>query len=177
MAEETKGPLLTCPACGGPVKLGDVTCPQCGVNIRTGETYETRVKRSRADELHPEHFAGRIGFGVTILFVLVLMGGFLYQQRVEKVLKKKEVLYRYLLRRSDELDALIAQGKKDQARAHGRQLIEDMKKVDSQIVIEDAPTTAQRDDPNATPKSLRQAEKTLLKNLILKTERRLAQLD
>jgi len=167
---------LTCPNCGVSVKQSDITCPQCGTNMRTGESYETHMKRARSDELHPEHFAGRLGFVVTILFVLIIMAGFLYQRRVEKVLRDQDMVFADFLRRSDAIDTLIASGKTAEARALGRELIGDLKRADESIIIEDAPTTAQRDDRNLRNKSERKAEKAQLKNLIAKVEYRLEKL-
>ena len=175
-AAKPEGVGLTCPNCSASVKLGDITCPQCGTNMRTGESYDSKVKRARADELHPEHFAGRIGFGIVVLFGLVVMAGFLYQQRVEKMMRNDEQVFTYYLRRVEEVDVLISQGKTSLAKQKGQELIDQLNKAEQSIIIEDAPTTDMRNNPNIRPKGERVAEKTQFKNLIVKLQYKLADL-
>jgi len=168
MGEEKDEAQMECPNCNVSVAIGTETCPECGTNLRTGETYEARVKRAKSEELHPEHFVGHVAFGITILFVLIVMGGFLYQRRVERVMRDREEDFDYFLRGVDEVEALLAQGKGSEARIKADQLIKELEEADAIIVIEDAPTTHQAADPYRRPKAERRAEKAQLKNLIKK---------
>jgi len=167
---------MKCPTCGANVALGTLTCPNCGVNIRTGETYDARVKRAKPKDLHPERFHQSVYIGVITVFALVMLGGFLYQRRVETVIGLKPDTYAEHLIRMDEIDSLIAMGKTQEAVEAGQALVAELRKADHVIEIELAPTTVQRETRSRISKAVRRAEKSLLRNLVKKVEHKLAQI-
>jgi hypothetical protein len=169
------GEQSVCPSCGEPVEVGALTCPHCGINIQTGESYETQVKRAKGGRGPRGRIARHLGFGVTLAFALVVLGGFIYQQRVVTVMRDAPLKYADYIQRLENVDALTAQGKVADAKREGEALIHELVQMDKSIVIEDAPTTDQL-RTEQRPKSIRWAEKRLLQNLIKKAEFALSRL-
>jgi len=165
----------TCPSCGEAVDIGAAECPHCGVNIRSGESYETRVERARTREGPASHIGRNLGFAVTVGFALLILAGFLYQQRAIKVMREGAEQYTDYIARLQQVDDLIARGEADQAQQVGEQLIEQMRQHEESIQVEVGRTTDQVKSQDR-PKSIRRAEKALLRNLIEKTEYKLSQL-
>jgi len=166
---------MKCPTCGANVARGTLMCPNCGVNIRTGETYDTRVKRARPKDLHPERFHQGVYIAVITMFALAMLAGFLYQRRVQSVIALKPDKYADYVIRMDEIDSLIAMGKTQEAVEMGQVLVADLIKADHVIEIEIAPTTQQKGASSRVSKAVRRAEKSLLRNLAKKVEHKLAQ--
>ena len=52
--------VLQCPSCGKEVELGEIECKYCGVNLKSGEAYESKVKKGKSKDKHPEHFGAGI---------------------------------------------------------------------------------------------------------------------
>lgn len=166
---------MKCPTCGANVTLGTLMCPNCGVNIRTGETYDARVKRAKPKDLQPERFHQGVYIGVITVFALVMLGGFLYQRRVENVIRLRPDMYAGYVSWCDALDSLIAMGKTKEAVEKGQGLVSALSMEDRRIEIEVAPTTQERGMPGRISNAVRRAEKSLLRNLAKKVEHKLAQ--
>jgi hypothetical protein len=162
--------ILKCPNCGARVAIDVVLCPTCGTNVRTGETFDAKVKKVKPRVLHPEHFMKGVHLGVAIVFALVLFAGYMYQRQIEAALKLKPEEFRGYVSRLEMIDALGNKGAKQEARDVAEKLIKELKDKASQIKMEDAPTTAQLNDPKRVPRSIRAAEKALLGNLADKAE-------
>lgn len=168
---------MQCPNCGGDVTVGTLLCPGCGVNIRTGETFDARVKRAKPKELHGERLQTGIYFGVTLAFAVVMVSGYLFQTRIEKVIRGNGEAFAQYVKELEEIDSLLAQGKKEPAAKKGEALIKALTDRARSIRIEDAPTTRQLADPSLKSKGMRKAEKNLLYNLAAKVKHRLPQLE
>jgi len=76
----------------------------------------------------------------------------------------------------EQIDSLAAAGMTAEARAAGETLIKELNDRESRIVIEAAPTTYEARDTKRVPKSVRRAEKSLLRNLARKVEYKLSML-
>lgn len=114
MAEVT----LKCPSCEKDVTLGDIECPHCGMNLKSGEAFETRVKKAKGKEKHPEHFGRGIYFGVVVAFSLVIFAGFMYQGLVEETIQQKRELFEYAVLKLQEIDDLVVAGKHEWAQGN-----------------------------------------------------------
>ena len=166
---------MQCPTCGARISIGTLMCPSCGVNIRTGETYDTRLKRAKPKDIHPERLHQGVYVAVALVFALVMLGGFLYQRRVEQVFELKAELYAGYVGELDEIDALVHRGLTRDAIEKGLALITKMQGREREIIIEVAPTSRSRQDSRVS-KAVRRAEKTFLNNLIKKVKHKLPQL-
>ncbi len=116
--------ILKCPSCGKDVELGDIECKHCGVNLKSGEAFESRVKKAKGKDKHPEHFGGGLLLGVTLGFAAFVFSGYMYQGAVEKTFAQKPDLFKYPVQRMREIgdmilagDALGAKGESKLARA------------------------------------------------------------
>ena len=168
--------VLKCPNCGAKAAIDVILCPTCGTNIRTGETFDAKVKRARPRLLHPERFMKGVYLGVAVVFALVVLAGFVYQCQIEGALKLKPDEFRGYVSRLEMIDALAKRGEKQEARDVAEKLIKELRDKASKIRIEDAPTTAELNDPKRVPRSIRAAEKALLGNLADKAEVKLEKL-
>jgi len=168
--------LIACPGCGKLVEVGKLVCPHCGMNIQTGESFETKVQRARGRRGRAERLGGRLAAAVVFVLVLLFLGGFLYQRRAEKVFENKPQEFAGYLMLMEQIDSLAAAGMTAEARAAGESLIKELNDRESRIVIEAAPTTYEARDTKRVPKSVRRAEKSLLRNLARKVEYKLSML-
>jgi len=140
--------MLPCFNCGAPVPVGALVCPKCGVNIKTGESYESRVDRAKAKELHPERYRQGIYAGVTALFFIILLSGFMFQRRNERILTEQSDRLQFTLkamgsapvhcfRALDEIQRLASTGDAKGARELGNELIQaaegEIAKVDREL--------------------------------------------
>ena len=155
--------------------VGAAECPHCGVNIRSGESYETRVERARTREGPASHVGRNLGFAVTVGFALLILAGFLYQQRAIKVMREGAEQYTGYIAGLQQVEDLIARGEGEQAQQVGQELIEQMRRHEESIEVEVGRTTDQVHSQER-PKSIRRAEKALLRNLIEKTQYKLSQI-
>ncbi len=116
--------VLQCPSCGKEVELGEIECKYCGVNLKSGEAYESKVKKGKSKDKHPEHFGAGILLGVAVAFALVTFSGYMYQKLVRETFVQKPDLFKYPVLRMRELgdmvragDVLLSQGELKRAKA------------------------------------------------------------
>jgi hypothetical protein len=170
-----------CPSCGVPVAVKVEVCPSCGVNIRTGETYESRVQRAKGKELHPEHFSQGMYAGMALVFMIVMVAGFLYQRPTERVLRANYENFvttfqtvgrpMHYLQALMEIDALAAAGEKEKAQALADEAIksagEQINQIDQKVI-----ETLKRSDKGLSwsERSEYSARKRILRGIIGKAE-------
>lgn len=176
-----------CPNCGEPVKPGDTLCSNCGLNLVSGESYEEKLKRSRGRQKTAKEGTPVGGIALAVTFGLLLLAGFLYQGRIIKVLRAEPDEFSADVARLQRVEHLVDQALKAetasqrerlarQARNDGEDLIEELRDGAEAIKIEAAPTTDQQKEKDRTPKALRRAKKTFLRNLAAKAEFHLSRL-
>jgi predicted PilT family ATPase len=141
--------------------------------MRSGESFQSRVKRAKGKRHQADNVGRTVGFGLTIVFALVILAGFLYQQRATKVIRDSEREYTDYAARLQRLELLVEEGEYQQARGMGERLIEELNQKAESIKIEVAPTTEQKESGETAPKAIRKAEKRLLQNLAAKAKKKL----
>jgi len=171
MSEE----VLRCPNCNASIEVGELACPKCGVNLRTGESFESKVKRAKSKELHPEHFRSGLHLAVGIIYVIIMFSGYMYQRRVEGVLRERQDVFDDFLARAERSELLAAAGETDEAREVADALIKEMRERDEEIQRELTPRGYRAQEPDWGTKTKRVAEQRLLRNLAKKLERKLSQ--
>ena len=172
MSEET----LRCPNCDAPVEVGELSCPKCGINLRTGESFESKVKRAKSKDLHPEHFRSGLYLTVGIIYAIVVFGGYMYQRRVEGALRERQDVFADFLARTERVERLAAAGRTAEAREVAAAVIEAMRQRDRAIEGEINPRFYGAKEPAWGVKTRRVAEQRLLRNMVKKLERKLSAL-
>ena len=167
---------LRCPNCDASIEVGELSCPGCGVNLRTGESFESKVKRAKPKDLHPEHFRSGLYLAVGIVYAIIVFGGYMYQRRVEGVLRDRQDAFNDLLARTERFDLLAAAGRTDEAREVADTLITEMRERDEKIQRELTPRGYRAKGPDWGTKTKGVAEQRLLRNMVKKLERKLSAL-
>lgn len=164
---------MNCPSCGATISASSLTCGSCGINVRTGEVYEVKVERAKGREPLPERFGAGIGTGLALAFGLVLLSGFLYQRRMEMVIKERLEDFRHDVVRMELVDSLAAAGEITEARALGQELMADLTARADRIKVEAASGTRPKGGEQKRSRGIRRAEKKLLLNLAKKVQYKL----
>ncbi len=183
---------LKCPGCDKDVELGEVECPHCGVNLKSGESYETKQKKARGKDQHPEHFAGGVYAGVIIALTLALFAGYMYQSMVEKTITRAWDIFKYPVEKLQEIEDLVTMGnhhvaadeptiakeKYGEARKGGQELITYLDQQYQLIRPPDpyAKKPTDRYGREAKPEFNKRIAKRLLHNLKLKAQRTLEEI-
>jgi len=169
-------PKLQCPSCGGPVRVGDIECKHCGVNLKSGESYEARVKRTRGKLKHHEGLTGGLYIALGLAFVLLTLGGFLYQRRMHKVMRQQPQMFVPGVRELARLDRLAARGEHAVAQQQARDLAQALRDQAESIELEDLYAPREKDQwghpvPKRTERKWdKRGGKALLLNLAAKAE-------
>ena len=182
---------LQCPACGSRIQLGDIECKVCGVNLKSGESFAARAKKAKGKAVHPEHFAGRLYFGVVIAFGLFVFAGLMYQtQMVERSFKERPDLYQGPVQQIQQIQDLITEGDQEQAAGNAKAAQEHytdardtakklMDALDTQVnsIKPEEPYAPEQQSPyaygSAQPKYNRTMARRLLSDLRAKAENQL----
>ncbi len=138
-------PELQCPSCGGPVRVGDIECKHCGVNLKSGESFEVRVKRARGKLKHNEGLTGGLYIGLGLAFVLLTLGGFLHQRRVERVLRQRPQMFVPRVQQLARLNRLAASGQRAQARQEALEMARELREEADGMKFEDLYARPERD--------------------------------
>lgn len=164
---------IECPSCGGMVDADAIVCPSCGLNLRTGEAFDEQMKRGRQRRFYRERYSTRIVIGVAIALGVLLFGGYMYQTRLEKAIRKEPDAIRKHVLELHRIDGFLESGNYGQAAERAKQLIAVLEREQKAIRIEVAYGTDRRDREAQARRPHLKAKKALLVNLTRKARHKL----
>jgi hypothetical protein len=151
------------------------------VNLKSGETFETRVKRARGKEKHREGVSSGVYLGIVLAFAFIVLGGYIYQSRMERVMRQRPDLFVSRVEEMQQVEDLIATEQYGEARARLEELAEALERKADSIKPPDPYAPEKKRQPWMPRKKAKEWDqrggKRLLRNLKAKAEHRLEKLD